>query len=91
MGQKKIAVLVGDKQDEALRMGLGITLEDDIVDIYVLDKKVEENEKNTTNIEVMKDLELLIYTNCKENSDMKYLTNQEIAQKLVEYDHVVPY
>ncbi len=89
--QKKIAVLVRDRQEEAIRMGVGITLEEDIVDIYVLDRKVEATKKNTQNISVMKELEMNLYTNCADNADMTLLTNEEIAAKLRDYDHILPY
>ncbi len=89
--QKKIAVLVRDRQEEGIRMGVGITLEEDIVDIYVLDRKVEETKKNVQNISVMKELEMNLYTNCSDNADMTFLTNEEIAAKLRDYDHILPY
>ncbi len=88
---KKIAVLVRDRQGEALRMAVGITLLDDVIDVYVLDRKVEETEDNTMNIETMKDMEMGVYTNCKENADLEYLSTEEIARKLTEYDHILPY
>jgi len=88
---KKIAVLVRDRQGEALRMAVGITLMDDVIDVYVLDRKVEETENNTMNIETMKDMEMNVYTNCKENEDLEYLSTEEIARKLLEYDHILPY
>ncbi|GMT47810.1 MAG: hypothetical protein IEMM0007_1376 [bacterium] len=88
---RKIGVLVRDRQGEALRMAVGITLMDDIVDVYVLDRKVEETEDNTLNIETMKDMEMNVYTNCKENEGLEYLSTEEIAQKLLEYDHILPY
>ncbi|NOY39925.1 MAG: hypothetical protein GXO95_06825, partial [Nitrospirae bacterium] len=78
---KKIAVLVRDRQGEALRMAVGITLMDDIIDVYVLDRKVEETEDNDLNIETMKDMEMNVYTNCKENEGLEYLSTEEIAQK----------
>ncbi|HDY71624.1 MAG TPA: hypothetical protein ENH50_08120, partial [Nitrospirae bacterium] len=59
---KKITVLVRDRQGEALRMAVGITLLDDVIDVYVLDRKVEETEDNTMNIEMMKDLDMKVYT-----------------------------
>lgn len=31
---KKIAVLVRDRQEEALRMAVGATLKDDVIDVY---------------------------------------------------------
>ncbi|HEB75598.1 MAG TPA: hypothetical protein ENJ04_04545 [Nitrospirae bacterium] len=88
---KKIAVLVRDRQGEALRMAVGITLMDDVIDVYVLDRKVEETEDNTLNIETMKDMEMNIYTNTKENADFEFLSTEEIARKLLEYDHIIPY
>ncbi len=88
---RKIGVLVRDRQGEALRMAVGITLMDDIVDVYVLDRKVEETEDNTLNIETMKDMEMDVYTNCKENEGLEYLSTEEIARKLLEYDHILPY
>ncbi len=88
---KKIAVLVRDRQGEALRMAVGITLMDDVIDVYVLDRKVEETEDNDLNLETMKDLEMNVYTNCKDNEGLEYLSTEEIAQKLLEYDHILPY
>ncbi|VAX28385.1 hypothetical protein MNBD_NITROSPIRAE02-1419 [hydrothermal vent metagenome] len=88
---KKIAVLVRDRQGEALRMAVGITLMDDIIDVYVLDRKVEETEDNDLNLETMKDMEMNVYTNCKENEELEYLSTEEIAEKLLGYDHILPY
>ncbi|MEK6814158.1 MAG: hypothetical protein AABY65_05460 [Nitrospirota bacterium] len=88
---KKIAVLVTDRQGEALRMSVGLILLDDTVDVYVMDRKMEETEKNLLNFETMKDMGMNVYTNSKENPDMEYLSTDEIAEKLPEYDHVLPY
>lgn len=88
---KKIAVLVRDRQEEALRMSLGITIMDDSIDVYVLDRKAEETEKNQMNIEMMKEMEMKIYTNHKGNEDMEHLTTEEISERLLSYDHVLAY
>jgi len=88
---KKIAVLVRERQTEALRMALGLILMDDSIDIYILDRKVEESDENKTGIETMQDLDMNIYTNCRENEELQYLVSGEIAQRLLEYDMVVPY
>ena len=88
---KKIAVLVRDRQREALRMSVGITLMDDTIDVYVLDKKVESNADNDLNLETIKDMDMKIATNTKENEGMDYISTEELAQKLLEYDHIVPY
>lgn len=91
MTPKKIAVLIRDRQDEALRMALGITLCDDIIDIYILDRKLEQSEKNNSNVRVVRQLEMNLYTNCKENEDVEYVSTEEIAQRLTGYDLVLPY
>ncbi len=88
---KKIAVLVRDRQGEALRMSVGITLMDDTIDVYVLDSKVESNDDNDLNIETIKDMDMKLATNTKENAGMDYISNEELAKKLLEYDHIIPY
>ncbi len=88
---KKIAVLVRDRQGEALRMSVGITLMDDTIDVYVLDKKVESNDDNDLNIETIKDMGMKLATNTKENDGMDFISTEELAQKLLEYDHIVPF
>ena len=89
--EKKIAVLVRDRQGEALRMAVGITLMDDVIDVYVLDRKVEETEANTFNIETLKDLGMNIFTNYEGNGGITFFSTEEIAKKLLRYDHVLPY
>jgi hypothetical protein len=88
---KKIAVLVRDRQGEALRMSVGVTLMDDTIDVYVLDKKVESNADNDLNLETIKDMDMKLATNTKENVGMDYISNEELAKKLLEYDHIIPY
>jgi hypothetical protein len=88
---KKIAVLVRDRQEEALRMAVGMILLDDVIDVYVLDGKVEDNEQNSLNLETMKEMDMNIYTNTEGNGDMEHLSNAEIAGRLVQYDHILPY
>ncbi len=88
---KKVAVVVRQRQSEALRMAVGLTLMDDQIDVYVLDRKVEETEQNLLNLETMKEMGMALYTNCKENADMQFLSTEEIAKNLLQYDHVIPY
>lgn len=88
---KKIAVLTRDRQAEALRMSGGLTLLDDSVDIYILDRKLEDDKVIAKHIDMVQNmLELPIFTNCKENP-YEYLTNEELANKLLNYDMVIPY
>lgn len=88
---KKIAILVRDRQGEALRMAVGAILMDDAVDVYVLDRKVEDTEENSLNLETMGDMDVKTFTNSKENADIEYVSTEDIAARLLDYDHVVPY
>ena len=56
-----------ERQGEALRMSVGVTLMDDTIDVYVLDKKVESNDDNDLNLETIKDMGMKLATNTKEN------------------------
>ncbi len=88
---KKVAVVVRDRQDEALRMAVGLTIMVDHIDVFVLDRQVEKNEKNELNLETLKELGRPIYTNTEKNPEMEFLSTEEIARRLLEYDHVIPY
>lgn len=88
---KKIAVLAGDRQEEALRMSIGLILFDDIIDVYLLDRKLNENDKNALNLETMRDMEMKVYTNFEQNEGMELLSDSDIAQRLTDYDHIIYY
>ncbi len=89
--QKKIAILVRDRQGEAMRMGVGLILADDMVTVFIMDREVEKTDDNLLNIETMGDMDVKTYTNFKGNENIEYLSTEEIAQKLVEYDQILPY
>lgn len=88
---KKIAVLVRDRQGEALRMSLGLILLDDVVDVYVMGRKLEHSEEGALHLQTIRDMEMKICTDCRENADIEFVATEEIARRLLEYDHVLPY
>ena len=89
--KKKIAVLVRERQDEAMRMAVGIILADDQVDVFVLDRKLSDSEQNRLNLETMLDFDMAVFTNSGDNPELSYLSNDDLASKLLEYDHILPY
>ncbi|MCG6553871.1 MAG: hypothetical protein L7F77_16225 [Candidatus Magnetominusculus sp. LBB02] len=88
---KKIAVLVRDRQGEALRMSVGITVMDDIIDVFILDRKIEPGDENDTNLEMIKEMELALCTNIKDYEGIAYCSTSDIAKKLLEYDNILAY
>ena len=88
---KKIAVLVRDRQAEALRMAVGLTLEDDEVNVFVMENKLDDSDESVSlNIETCNDLDIKIYSNNPENN-FEQMSTEAIARALVNYDSVIPY
>lgn len=88
---RKIAVLIRDRQEEALRMAVGATLRDDVIDVYVLDRAIEETDGNTLNIETLRDLDMRVWSNVPENAGLEFCSTEEIARRLPGYDHILAY
>ena len=88
---KKIAVIVRDRQGEALRVAGGLTLADDTIEVFILDRKLDkDNPEVAQPLELVTELELKMYSNNPDNG-YTMITIEEMAKKLLEYDHVVPY
>ena len=88
---KKIAVIVRDRPGEALRVAGGLTLADDTIEIFVLDRVLDKEDPDIVQpLELATDLDLKIYSNNPENG-FTTITLDEMAKKLLEYDVVVPY
>ncbi len=88
---KRIAVIVRDRPSEALRVAGGLTLADDTIEIFVLDRKLDKNDPEIAQpFELATELELKMYSNNPENG-FTTITLEEMAKKLLEYDLVVPY
>lgn len=88
---RKIAVIVRDRQSEALRVSGGLTLADDAVEVFVLDNKLDGNRPEIAQpLELVNDLDLRIYSNNPDNG-FTMISLEDMALKLLEYDIVVPY
>ncbi|UCG78034.1 MAG: hypothetical protein JSV21_10800 [Nitrospirota bacterium] len=88
---KKIAVVVRERQREALRMAVGITLLDDVINMFIMDRPVEPSDENDLNLETAEMMDINVYTNVKDGGTGEYLSDTEIADKLLDYDHIIPY
>jgi len=87
---KKVAILVRDRKDEALRMAVGATLADDEINVFIMDDKLEPDDDMSLNLETMPDLDVRLVSNNPDNP-YEQMTTEEIAKILPEYDIVVPY
>jgi hypothetical protein len=87
---KKIAVVVRDRQGEALRMSIGLIVLDDEVDVIVTEPLQEEWRAFLEN-----DVSMLVHAVAStvpiEGVDAEQLSHEELAVKLLEYDNVLAY
>ncbi|BCB96846.1 hypothetical protein JZK55_17680 [Dissulfurispira thermophila] len=88
--RKKIAVIVRDRQSEALRMSIGLSVLND-VDIYIFDRRLESSDDILLNLEMIKELKLGLYTNTTLNEGIEYIPIEDIAKRLLKYDNILPY
>lgn len=88
---RKIAIMVRDRQSEALRMAVGAILMDDDIHVFVLDHELGKTGEIALYLETLNDLDIPVYTNFAGNSELKYLAAEEIARRLSGYDHVIAY
>jgi hypothetical protein len=87
---KKIAVIVRERQSEALRMSIGLSVLNH-VDVYIFDRKLETSDDILLNLEMIKEMRLGIYTNTALNESIEYISTEDIAKRLLEYDNILPY
>ena len=72
-------------------MALGLVLADDEVDVYVLDRKLADTEVVQLYLTTLKEFEFRVFTNWPDNEGLEYLSVEQIAQRLPQYDHTLPY
>lgn len=88
---KKIAVIVRDRPDEALRMSIGLIVLDDEVEIFVTEPLSDEAGAYLNN--EIKELVSAVYTTVPLSGveDVEQITIEEMASKLLQYDNILPY
>ncbi|MBZ0156510.1 MAG: hypothetical protein K8I29_09925 [Alphaproteobacteria bacterium] len=88
--RKKVAVLVRDRQQEALRMAVGLTLADNRLTVFIMDRKLERNTDVDLALETLQMMGARIISNNPENG-FEQLSVREIALLLPDFDAVIPY
>lgn len=88
---KKIAVLVSDRQGEALRMSLGLTLADDAITVINIGAPIEANDDNNLNVESLQMMDCELFSVNEVDADFQPISMQLLPEKLLEFNHVIPY
>ncbi len=88
---KKIAVLVTDRQAEALRMAIGLSLKDDEVHVYLMDRHTDFAVPDiAANIAMLRELGIPIFFNFPFDG-FASMSTEAVARSLVHCDAVIPY
>ena len=87
---KKVAVIVSDDQHGGLRMGVGLTLADNAVTVFLMDKPLESADDIDLNVETLGDLDAKLYSNVP-GSKGEFMNTEEIARALTDFDAVIQY
>lgn len=93
---KRVAVVIKDREqlEEGLRTTAGLLLENHTASMFVLDIEVEATEKYREDMEFLKDMDGLAYTNMGANAEklgFDLLNTEEIIHKIRENDIVIPF
>ena len=88
---KKIAVVVRDRQDEAIRMSIGLTLMDDSVDVFMLNNKLIKTKQNALNIDTLEEMGVKVYSNIEGDAESNYEPVDLMAKDILSYDHILAY
>jgi hypothetical protein len=87
---KKVAVIVSDDQHSGLRMGVGLTLADNAVTVFLMDKPLESADDIDLNVETLGDLDAKLYSNVPGGKG-EMMKTEEIARALTDFDAVIQY
>lgn len=88
---KRIGVLVRERQGEALRVAVGLTLKDDRVEVFVLDRPLERTRENVLNVEVFGEMQMRVATTCPDNADLELLSVADLARRVLACDILLAY
>lgn len=87
---KKIAVIVRYREEEALRMAVGLTLADDEVSVFLMGGALGISESMAVNIETLKDMGGKLLTSDPSNP-FEFMTTGQMASAFSGFDVVVAY
>jgi len=87
---KKVAVIVNDRQQEALRMAVGLTLADNLVTVFVMECALKPGDITDLNLQTLGEMHAKIFSTVSGNG-LPLLSADEVARMLVEFDAVIPY
>ncbi|MDA8214000.1 MAG: hypothetical protein M0Z64_01840 [Nitrospiraceae bacterium] len=93
MDAKKIAVIVRNRQSEAFRMSVGLTVLDDIIDVFITEpiKDDKETLAQLEGVKEMKELGIINLFTTVKGTGFEFITVEDMAGRLLDHDNILPY
>lgn len=88
---KRIAVLVRERQEEGLRVATGLTLVDNVVQVFVVDCLTARTPSAAAYLDALRDMGASLATTCASNADLELLAAPELARRVLRCDHILAY
>ncbi|MCC6346586.1 MAG: hypothetical protein IT388_05300 [Nitrospirales bacterium] len=88
--RKKVAVVVRDRQQEALRMAVGLTLADNRVTVFITGRKLGRNADVDLALETLEAMGARVISGNPDDG-FEQMSAREIALLLPDFDTVIPY
>ncbi|MFO0752199.1 MAG: hypothetical protein U0411_02600 [Thermodesulfovibrionales bacterium] len=88
--KKKVAVIVRDRQQEALRMAVGLTLADNRVTVFITGGKLGRNADVDLALETLEVMGARVVSDTPDDG-FEQMSTREIALLLPDFDTVIPY
>lgn len=87
---KRLAVIIRDRQSEAFRMSIGLTILEDRVDIF-LTKPLLKDTETALQLEGAIEVGIPILSTVLEEPRFPSISMEEMAQSLLKAEHIIAY
>ncbi len=87
--EKKIAVIVRERQSEAIRMSVGLTVLDDKVEVFLMEP-LKNDPATLSELDGAVEFGMKFYC-LYPDSRFEDIGIEELAERILHYDHVIPY
>ncbi len=88
---KRVAVVILRNQAEGLRVSGGISVLGEDVTVFVLDRALADEREVTTNLDMVREVGLPVFTNVVPPGEFTLAKPEEIAERLMENDVVLTF
>ncbi len=88
--ERRLAIIVRDRQSEAFRMSIGLTILEDRVEVY-LTRPLDAGSETTLQLEGLREVGIPTFSTISEDSGFLKIPFEEMADRILKSDHIIVY